>query len=415
MKSDLDRLMAERRYDALLVMGASAHNAPMYYLANGATVTERSVIVKKRGADPVLYVDAMDRGEAERSGLAVRLRNHYDPLGLIRQENGDRLRAGARLLARFLADAGVERGTVAAFGTADIGAHYALFNALTELYPQYEVAGEYAQGLLQTARATKDAAEIRRIRAVGNKTLRVVGAVEDFLTSHRARRGVLVKQDGRPLTVGDVKAFIRQRLTEQNLADPGGDTIFSIGADAGLPHSRGRERDPIALGQTIIFDIFPAEPGGGYYFDFTRTWCLGHAPPEVYAAYEDVLATFKAVVRALEPGAPTRQYQALTCQLLEARGHPTIGSDPKITSGYIHTVAHGLGLDVHEMPNFDDYPTNPQRLYPGVVVTIEPGVYYPERGFGLRLEDCIWLNPETLKFETIGRYHKNLVLPIKKG
>ena len=48
-----------------------------------------------------------------------------------------------------------------------------------------------------------------------------------------------------------------------------------------------------------------------------------------------------------------------------------------------------------------------------MVVTLEPGLYYPERGYGIRIEDCIWLNPETLKFETIGNYSKDLVLKVK--
>ena len=98
-----------------------------------------------------------------------------------------------------------------------------------------------------------------------------------------------MKKDGTRLTIGDVKRRIRQMLTDENLVDPEDGTIFAIGHDAGVPHSRGTDRDPLKLGQTIVYDIFPAEPGGGYYFDFTRTWCLGYAPPEVEQAYDDVL------------------------------------------------------------------------------------------------------------------------------
>ncbi len=123
--------------------------------------------------------------------------------------------------------------------------------------------------------------------------------------------------------------------------------------------------------------------------------------------------TLKKVIRALKPGELTRTYQALTCQLLEARGHATIGSTPNLKSGYVHAIAHGIGLDVHEAPGFSDSPANPARLDPGVVITVEPGVYYPERGYGVRLEECIWLNPETQKFEILATYDKRLVLPVK--
>jgi Xaa-Pro aminopeptidase len=244
--------------------------------------------------------------------------------------------------------------------------------------------------------------------------MRVVAGTEEFLTSHRARNGYLVRKDGARLTIGDVKRHIRGLLLAENLEDAEGGAIFAIGRDAGVPHSRGRDRDPIALGRTIIYDIFPAEPGGGYFHDFTRTWCLGFAPPEVEQAHADVLATFRAVRRALRPGELCRVYQALTCDLLEARGHPTLRADPAATSGYVHTVAHGLGLSVHEAPRFSDHPGNTARLDPGVVITVEPGLYYPERGFGVRIEDSVWLNPTTLKFETLANYHKELVLKPKK-
>ena len=406
--------MTERGYAALLVLGGTAHNPPMYYLANGANIGERSVLVKKRDEAPVLFVDDMERDEAKQSGLRViehasaRLTSH------LRETGGDRLLANARWIGGMLREAGVEAGTVATYGEADTGAAYELLTALSELYPQLTFAGEFADSTLQAAMVTKDADEVRRIRAVGNKTMRMVAGTEEFLTSHRARGGYLVKKDGTRLTIGDVKRRIRQMLTDENLVDAENGTIFSIGRDAGVPHSRGKDRDPLRLGQTIVYDIFPAEPGGGYFFDFTRTWCLGYAPPEVEQAYEDVLATFKAVVRALRPGELCGSYQALTCQLLEARGHPTIGTDPTITSGYVHSVAHGVGLRIHEAPRFSNLPGNHHRLEPGVVITIEPGVYYPERGFGIRIEDCLWLNPKSLKFETLGRYSKELVLKIRK-
>lgn len=413
MKSDLDKLMAERSYDALLVTGGSVNNPAMYYLANGASVTERTVLVKKRGAAPVLFVNSMERDEAARSGLRVELLEKFHLLDLVRQHNGNWLQATARQYGMLLAEAGVAQGTVAAYGRAEMGSAYELLTAIDELHPQYTVVGEYGRNLLSAGRATKDAAEASRIRAVGRKTMKVVGATEEFLTSHRAKNGFLVKKDGRRLTVGDIKAHIRAQLTAENIVDAESGTIFAIGRDAGVPHSRGRDKDPIALGKTIVYDIFPAEPGGGYFFDFTRTWCLGYATDEVQQSYADVLDTLKKVIKALKPGELTRGYQALTCRLLAARGHPTIGIDPRTKSGLVHSVAHGLGLDVHEAPGFSDTEANPARLDPGVVITVEPGVYYPERGYGVRLEECIWLNPETLKFEILATYPRELVLPVK--
>jgi Xaa-Pro aminopeptidase len=415
VKSDIDRLMAERNYAALLVIGGASHNPPMYYLSNGAKVTEKTVLIKKRGEAPLLIVDNMERDEAARSGLKVDIRNRYNFGELRKLEGGSNVRATARLLGNMLAEAGVTTGTVAVYGQADAGTAYELFTALAELHPGLSVVGEADSPLLQAAMVTKDSAEVKRIRAAGRKTMRVVAGTEAFLTSHRARNGVLVKKDGTPLTIGDVKRRIRQLLMEENIVDVNSTTIFAIGRDAGVPHSRGNDNDRLRLGQTIIYDIFPAEPGGGYYFDFTRTWCLGYAPPEVEQAHADVLHTFRAVMRAMQPGELCRSYNRLACQLLEARGHPSHCTDPRATNGFVHALGHGIGLAIHEAPGFYDYASNEDRLEPGVVVTIEPGVYYPERGYGVRIEDAVWLNPETLKFETLARYHKNLVLPVRNA
>lgn len=413
MKADLDRLMAERDYAALLVFGGTAQSPAMYYLTSGASIGETTVLVKPAGRPAVLFANPMERDEAAKSGLTVRLGNEFDYPGILREAQGRRVVAYSRFVGKMLAAAGVTAARVAVAGHLDVGAAYELLGTLGRELPEVELVGEFDNSVLSEARLTKDAAEAKRIRAVGRKTMQVVAGTQEFLTSHRARGGCLVKKDGSPLTIGDVKARIRHLLTEQGVVDVENGTIFAIGEDAGVPHSRGNPRDPIMLGKTIIFDIFPAEPGGGYFFDFTRTWCLGYAPPEVEQAYADVLSTFRAVMRALKPGELCRSYQALACDLLEARGHATTRSNPRTTNGYVHSLAHGVGLEIHEAPGFQLLESNNTRLEPGMVITVEPGVYYPERGYGVRLEDCVWLNPASLKFETLASYAKDLVLPVK--
>jgi Xaa-Pro aminopeptidase len=120
--------------------------------------------------------------------------------------------------------------------------------------------------------ATKDEAEIEHMRKIGQVTIDVVGKVADLLTSHKAKNGILIKSDGEPLRIGDVKRKINLWLAEQGAENPEG-TIFAIGRDAGIPHSSGNPQDLLRLGQTIVFDIFPCESGGGYFYDFTRTRC----------------------------------------------------------------------------------------------------------------------------------------------
>jgi Xaa-Pro aminopeptidase len=220
-----------------------------------------------------------------------------------------------------------------------------------------------------------------------------------------------VKSNGEALTIGEVKGQINKWLSELGAENPSG-TIFAIGRDAGVPHSSGNAADVLRLGQTIVYDIFPCEQGGGYFYDFTRTWCLGYAPDEALKLYEQVHTVFDQVFAAFKKDEPFRRYQQLTCDLFEGMGHPTGRSHPETEVGYVHSLGHGVGLKVHERPASGAAAAVGDHLVAGVVATIEPGLYYPERGLGVRLEDSFWVSPQGT-IEVIAPYPKELVLPVK--
>ena len=411
MKSDLDRLMTERNFDALLVTGPSQGNPTMYYMVNGAHVGEATVAIKKRGEAPVIFANSMERDEAAKSGLRVVNQNQFDITKLLDEEKGNRLRARARLMSLMLDELGV-KGRVSVYGREEQGAAFALWNELMAIRPDVQIVGEYNNTIMDRAWYTKDADEVVRIRAVAEKTMTVVENTWNFLASRKTRDDILLRDDGSPLTVGDVKQQIRRWSMDLNIEHPD-DCIFAIGRDAGVPHSRGTEADVIALGKTIVFDIFPREAGGGYFFDFTRTWCVGYAPPEVQKVYDDVLEIFNITTDSMQAGAPCSRYQKMTNDFFEARGHLTVRKDPKTTEGYVHSLGHGVGLNIHERPALSEYEGNPDTFEPGIAITVEPGLYFPDKGFGVRIEDFLWLNPATDTLETIGEFRKDLVIPLK--
>ena len=409
MKSDLDRVMAEKDIDALFVTGPAAHNPAMYYFTGGVHLTQAGLL-KKRGEPPVLLCWPMERDEAARTGLATRNAMDYNYVELVNQAGGDRTKAMVQVYRKLFEEFGV-RGRVALYGKVELGPAYYAFHALSDVLPDVTIIGESHEPVITQAAATKDAAEIERMRAMGKITTAVVGQVADFISSQRQRNGAIVKTDGEPLTVGEIKSNINKWLLERGAENPEG-CIFAIGRDSAVPHSAGNPQDVIATGQTIVFDIFPQEPGGGYFYDFTRTWCVGYAPDEAFAIYQDVLDCYRHVSAAFRAGGPCRDYQIMACEFFQARGHKTILEDSKTESGYVHTLGHGLGLNVHESPVLSHLETNTDRLDPGVVVTVEPGLYYPEKGIGCRLEDTVWVTPEG-KFETLAEYPMELVLPIR--
>ncbi len=413
MKSDLDALMGEKNLDALIVLGNADHNPPMYYMTGGGHVND-ALLFKKRGQEAILFHLDMERDEAAKTGLKTQPYSKYPEKELLEQAKNDTLLKDALRLELIFNEMGVTAGRVGVYGFTDLSAAFGLLSRLQKRMPALDLIGESReQSLFMRAMETKDESEIARIRKMGQVTTEVVGKVADYLTSCQVRDDeVLLQEDGSPLTIGDVKGMINLWLAERGAENPEG-TIFAIGRDAGVPHSVGNPDDFLRLGRTIVFDIYPCEAGGGYFYDFTRTWSLGYATPEAQQLYDDVYESYHHVVENLDLNAPFKDYQKLVCDFFEARGHPTPQNTDAPVEGYVHSLGHGLGLNVHERPFSGAAATEKDRLAPGVVMTIEPGLYYPEQGMGVRLEDTYWVRPDG-RMEMLAEYPQDFVLKMKK-
>lgn len=411
MKKDMDRLMAERNLDGFLVFG-EGHGTAMKYLTNGAFF-EGALLLKPRGQALTLVHGGMERDTAAATGLrTINREEHFNRYQLLKEFSGDRLAAEAAYLARAMELVGL-RGRVGLYGLADAGAVLALAAQLQGQIEDIEIVGEYGETLFSQALVTKDDQELAILKRAGTLTCGVVADVQAFIQGHAvSREEVVLKADGSPLTIGDVKAFMRGRLHASGLQEDHG-TIFAQGRDAGVPHNHGDPAMPLRLGQSIVFDIFPTTEEG-YFHDMTRTWSLGYATDEVQEAYDQTKEIFDRVMAELAVGRPTRDYQLMTCDFYEARGHKTSRSHPGTDEGYVHSLGHGIGLEIHEQPNFSHAEGETAVLQPGHVATIEPGLYYPKRGFGVRVEDAVAFN-EAGELIWLTEYPYDLVIPMGRA
>lgn len=103
-------------------------------------------------------------------------------------------------------------------------------------------------------------------------------------------------------------------------------------------------------------------------------------------------------------------YQVMTCDFFEARGHKTARSHPGTMEGYVHSLGHGIGLNVHESPSLREGSKN--IVEAGNILTIEPGLYYPEKGWGIRVEDTVYID-EAGMIHNLTPFRYDLVLPLK--
>ena len=169
--------------------------------------------------------------------------------------------------------------------------------------------------------------------------------------------------------------------------------------------------NPIELGKTIVFDIFPQEEVGGYFFDMTRTFVLGEASQEILDSYKTLEECHDTVSATLEMGEQASVYQTRACDFFEARGIETPRTDPNVRNGYVHSLGHGIGLNVHEKPTLSNFTGNEDVLAPGSIFTVEPGLYYPDKGYGMRIEDVFYVH-EDGTVENLTDFPRGLVLEV---
>jgi Xaa-Pro aminopeptidase len=399
MLKDLDLLMRERTIDALLVPMHEAMHPSFRWLTRGAKVT-RGYAVKLPGRDPLLISYPMERDEAAATGLATRLIYDfgYDAIFKSAPNSVD---AYSAFFDSVLRDLGAQP-TIAIAGNLP----FPLYLGIAEgLESRGWKVWRGADDLLQLARKRKEPWEIEAIRSVGERTEQVVDRVREILRSATIR-GDRLLVDGKALMLGDLKQLVSREIAARGMVEDH-DTILSQGRDAGIPHSRGDAEAIVRPSVPIVIDIFPADRATGYFFDLTRTFCVGPIPDELRRIHADVLEAFELARDEMRAGTLASSYQALVCDFFEKRGYATTRSNPATLEGYVHSLGHGVGLDVHEKPFFGLSSSNRDEIEIGDIVTIEPGLYFPDREIGVRIEDTLVVG-EDGRVETLCRSERGL-------
>jgi len=152
------------------------------------------------------------------------------------------------------------------------------------------------------------------------------------------------------------------------------ETIVAAGARSALPHGLASSQSIPRQGFVVLdFGVV----FGGYCSDMTRTVHVGNPTREMRALYEAVLAAQLAAIATVGPGVEVARVDAAARRSLRRGGWARF---------FTHSTGHGVGIEVHELPRVARGVT--EVLQPGMVITIEPGVYLPGKG-GVRIEDMV--------------------------
>jgi D-alanyl-D-alanine dipeptidase len=221
-----------------------------------------------------------------------------------------------------------------------------------------------ATPVLRPLRLLKDEAEIDLLRRAAHAADRVFERITSVGLEGRTER--------------EVAGMLNDLLVDEGHDAPAF-TIVASGPHGASPHHEP-DRRRIARGDLVVLDF-----GGtikGYYSDITRTLAVGEPDAERRAAYEAVRVAQESGVQAVQPGTMTGAVDRATRSALERAGYGPY---------FVHRTGHGLGLEVHEPPYLVS--GDETVLQPGMVFSVEPGVYLPGR-FGVRIEDIVVVTPD---------------------
>ncbi|HVU08430.1 MAG TPA: Xaa-Pro peptidase family protein [Verrucomicrobiae bacterium] len=228
-------------------------------------------------------------------------------------------------------------------------------------------------------REFKNADEVKKISAA--LTMAEVGMAEGIRAlqlSKIGKRRQLIYRSA-PLTSERLRAIIDCAILQASgLA---ANTIVAGGKQACDPHERGY--GPLRANELIILDIFPRSQKTGYFGDITRTVVRGRASEAARKLYDTVWQGQKIAFEKIRAKVKTAEVHKAVQDYFVKHGYKTGKCNGRM-EGFFHGTGHGLGLEIHEAPRVGA--TSTGELKTGHVVTVEPGLYYPEIG-GVRLED----------------------------
>lgn len=218
----------------------------------------------------------------------------------------------------------------------------------------------HSRGVVESLRRVKDKWEITELRQAIRLAERGFEALRTSL-----------RPEMREKEAADELEYRMRRFGARGASFP---TIVAVGARAALPHARA-EQERLDAAPLALVDW--GANGGLYQSDLTRILVTDRISPELKKVYGVVLKAQLKAIAAVRPGVEAAQVDRVARRVIDEAGYGRY---------FGHGLGHGLGLEVHEEPPLN--PASRMVLEPGMVITIEPGIYLPGR-FGVRIEDDV--------------------------
>lgn len=339
--ANLSKWMKENQIDVSVI--TSTEN--VFYLSGFYSDPHERLLglVLFQEEEPFLVCPAMEKGDAKRSGW------DYDIIGYTDIENPwDLIHKKIKARTNKITKVAIEKEHL----------NVERYEALNTMFPNTTYAS--AEEKLQQLRMIKDDKEMSILREACK------------LADYAVEVGCSEIREGK--TELEIVAAIEFELKKKGITDMSFATMVLTGANGASPHGTpGMTK--IQKGDLVLFDLGVIVDG--YCSDITRTVAFGDINDKQQEIYDTVLKAQLAAIDASKSG--------VTCSEVDLTARKII-SDAGYGEYFPHRLGHGLGIGVHEYPSLTE--TNSLKLEPGMVYTIEPGIYVPNVA-GVRIEDDV--------------------------
>jgi len=367
MHNRMKKFLQENSLDGVLFVGDSICNPDIYYLSRFFSSDNFAILAAEK---LTMLVSSMECGRATQESRVDRVISTSD-YGIKQKlmELGKSSLAYNAVLDEFLRDNDVNRIGVPHGFPAEI------FLLLSKKFQVSIVENPISRW--REIKSNQELEAIESVQRVCEKAM--LQAIS--LISKSEPRGEYLNWEGQLLTSEKVKSTIDIALLMEGCEAV--DTIVAGGNDAVNPHASGS--GPLPAHAPIVIDIFPRSKKTRYFADMTRTVVRGEVDPEIVDLYNAVLDAQNAGISAVRAGSNGKEVHSKVCQVFADRGYPETQG-----CGFTHSTGHGVGLEIHERPSLGE---TGDALEAGMVVTVEPGLYYPDLG-AVRLEDLVVVKPD---------------------
>jgi len=352
----------------LLVYANPEFVSDLYYLSG--LMTPDPYILLKHENHTTVAVSPLEYGRAAKEARADKVVDIQSFASRNEALIGRGLSAEAATILNLMQDQGIK--------TAQVTRDFPFYLA-EELRAQGIGLTPYPKAMLQE-RVIKTPDEVDCIRDAIRTTEHCLERVEQIIGESVVEDGML-KWEGQWLTSEEVHRQIELVCIGRDAV--AGHPIVAGGDQGCDPHERGH--GVLYANQLIIVDIFPRSKKHLYWGDMTRTFFKGKPSHEQMKLVETVADAQKLAIDMIAAGVVTGSVHAAVEKCFEDRGYRTEQKNGTY-QGFFHGTGHGFGLDIHEPPRLGK--KQEVLLQKGMIVTVEPGLYYPGIG-GCRIEDDV--------------------------